>query len=227
MSCAAHHECTYLLITRLKVFVPLTQDGLNGWIFKFVCPGNAMSVLHEGLLMLENGTVNIDLGLQDFCKGKLVKILINRYGNVHSWKNGSIAEWPPIRPSLRSSYANMIPYDWEIVKKFIVNNDIRPKWYRPKQNFSYEAKDIFNKTTGMWNGTMGIIQRGAYDFYAVTALDNCKSVESGQAVHFSAPLQILRFHWFSRLPQDLSLTWNLLYLLPKEKDHIYLDHIQF
>ena len=157
-------SCLHLLITQLKVFVPLTQSGLNGWIFKFVCPGNAMSVLHEGLLMLENGTVNNDLGLHDFCKGKLVKIVIHRYGNVHTDNNGNIVEWPPIRPSLRSSISSMISDDWEIVQKFIENNDIRPKWYRPKQNFSYEAQDIFNKTTGMWNGTMGIIQRGAVDF---------------------------------------------------------------
>ena len=207
----------------LKVFVPLTKNGLNGWIFKFVCPGNTMSILHEGLLMLENGTVNIDMGLHDFCKGKQVKIIIHRYGYAHAYRNGTLAKWPPIN-LLRVSLSSMIPYDWEIIKKFIENNDIQPQWYRPNV---HDVKSFFNETTGVWNGSMGRIQHGEADFFAVAALDQFNSVETAQSAHYSAPLMSIKFHWFSRMPQDLSLTWNLLYLLPKEKDHIYLDHILF
>ena len=176
--------------------------------------------------MLENGTVNIDLGLQDFCKGKHVKIVYRRYGYVKPDSNGILKEWPPINPSMRSSFSLLIPYDWEILKKFIENNDIQPQWYKQKNDFSSEGEDTFNKTTGTWNGTTGMIQRSEADFSAIMGIDSFKSVEIGQCVHISAPLMSFKFKWFSRLPQDLSVTWNLLYLLPKEIDHIYLVHFQ-
>ena len=31
------------------VFVPLTHDGVKGWIFNLVCPGNSMSVSHKDI----------------------------------------------------------------------------------------------------------------------------------------------------------------------------------
>ena len=205
-----------LLIIRLKVFVPLSQGGLNRWIFKFVCPGNAMSILHEGLLMLENGTVNINFGVDDFCKGKHVKIVHRRYGYVKPDSNGNLMEWPAINPSMRSSLSLTIPYDWEIFKKFIENNDIQPQWYEQGYDFGYEGKDTFNKTTGMWNGTSGMIQRGEADFLAIAIVDKFNMMILSTCFHLSAPLTTVKFHWFSRMPQDLSLTWNLLYLFPKE-----------
>ena len=45
------------------------------WIFDFVCPGNAMSISHEGLLLLKNVKVNWNLGFDDVCKEKHVKIV--------------------------------------------------------------------------------------------------------------------------------------------------------
>ena len=55
-----------------KVFVPLNNSGVKGWMFNFVCPGNAMSIFHEGLLLLKNATVNRNLGFDDVCKEKHV-----------------------------------------------------------------------------------------------------------------------------------------------------------
>ena len=56
-----------LLKMMCKVFVPLTHDGVKGWIFDLVCPGNAMSVTHEGLLLLKSATVNRNLGFDEVC----------------------------------------------------------------------------------------------------------------------------------------------------------------
>ena len=60
-----------------KVFVPLTQDGIKGWIFNLVCPGNAMSVSHERLLLLKNATLNRNLGFVNVCKEKHVYVAYN------------------------------------------------------------------------------------------------------------------------------------------------------
>ena len=176
-----------------------------------------MSILHEGLLMHENGTVNSNLGLDHFCKGKHVKILHRRYGYINPDSNGKLKEWPAINPGDRSTLSLMIPYDWEILKVFIENNDILPQWIVRKHNFSYEAEeDSFNKTTGLWTGKSGMIQRGEVDFSANLGADGFKTVELGQGLHYSAPVMSIKWHWHSRLPVELSLTWNLLYLFPKE-----------
>ena len=166
--------------------------------------------------MQENVTVNINFGFDDFCKVKHVKIVHRRYGYVRPDSNGNLIKWPAINPSMRSSLSLMIPYDWEILKKFIENNNIQPEWYEQKHNFDYEGVDTFNKTTGMWNGTGGMIQRGEADFSAIMTGDNFNLLTLSSCFHLSAPLMIVKFHWFSRLPQDLSVTWNLFYLLPKE-----------
>ena len=65
-----------------KIFVPLTHDGIKGWIFKMVCPGYAMSVTLDRLLLLENATVNRNLGFDDVCRDKQV---IVAYNNDPGW----------------------------------------------------------------------------------------------------------------------------------------------
>ena len=67
----------------LKVTVPLTNKGaLRGWIFDLVCPGNAMSVSHERLLLLKNATVNSNLGFNDVCNEKHVFVAYNNLPGV-------------------------------------------------------------------------------------------------------------------------------------------------
>ena len=64
----------------IKVFVPMTHDGFKGWIFNFVCPGNAKSVFHEKLLLLRNATVNKNLGFDEICDKKQVFIDVESGG---------------------------------------------------------------------------------------------------------------------------------------------------
>ena len=59
------------------MFAPFTHDGVKGWIFNLVCPGNAKSVLHERLLLLKNATVNTNLGFDDVCKEKHAYVAYN------------------------------------------------------------------------------------------------------------------------------------------------------
>ena len=60
-----------------KVFVPLTHDGVKSWIFSLVCSGNAMSVYHEGLLLLKSSTAKRNLGFDEVCGEKHVYIAYN------------------------------------------------------------------------------------------------------------------------------------------------------
>ena len=59
------------------MFVPLNHEGVKGWSFKFVCPGYALSISHERLLLLKNATVNRNLGFDEVCKEKRVSIAFN------------------------------------------------------------------------------------------------------------------------------------------------------
>ena len=79
-----------------KVIVPLTHDGVKGWIFKLVCPGNGMSVSHERLLLLKNATVNWNLGFNDVCKEKHVYVAYNNEWGGFEVSNitGEMVEYP-------------------------------------------------------------------------------------------------------------------------------------
>ena len=47
-----------------------------------VCPGNAMSVSHERLLLIKNATVNRNLGFNDVCNEKHVIVAYNNLPGV-------------------------------------------------------------------------------------------------------------------------------------------------
>ena len=70
-------DIDFEIIYILKVFVPLTHDGGKGWIFNLICPGNAMSVSHEKLLLLKNSTFNKNISLDDVCREKQVYVAYN------------------------------------------------------------------------------------------------------------------------------------------------------
>ena len=84
------------LLFFIKVFVPLTHDGVKGWIFKLVCPGYAMSVSHEGLLLLKSATVNRNLGFDDVCVEKHVNVAYNNYPDAFEVSNitGEMVRYP-------------------------------------------------------------------------------------------------------------------------------------
>ena len=47
-----------------------------------VCPGNAMSVSYERLLLLKNATVNSNLGFNDVCNERHVIVAYNNLPTV-------------------------------------------------------------------------------------------------------------------------------------------------
>ena len=54
--------------------MPLKYEGAKGWIFNLVCPGNAMSVSYERLLLQKSATVNWNIGFYDVCKEKHILV---------------------------------------------------------------------------------------------------------------------------------------------------------
>ena len=81
------------------MFVPLTHNGDKGWFFNLVCPGNAMSVYHEGLLLLKNATVNRNLGFDDVCVEKKVYV-----GYNYEWPFFKIERGEMVDTAILSKY---------------------------------------------------------------------------------------------------------------------------
>ena len=140
-----------------KVFVPLTHDGVKGWIFNLVCPGNAKSVSHERLLLLKNATVNKNLGFDDVCKGKHVYVAYNNKPDVFEINNvtGGMVKFP-VKPYVRYT---QIAWEWEIQVAFFESNNIKPQWINA--NYTWGT---LNYTTGQWSGAVGLIQRDEADY---------------------------------------------------------------
>ena len=187
------------------MFVPLTHTGVKGWIFNFVCPGNAMSATHERLLLLKSATVNRNLGFGEVCKDKHVIIAYNNELEVFEVSNitGKMVRYP-VRPYVRY---HPIAHEWEIQEAFFKSYNITPHWI----NCNYTWGTL-NYTTGQWSGAVGLIQRDVAD-YAIRFFAGTYG-RSKQAV-FSPGIQYLPFHWLTRYPLELSPTWNLLGLFTK------------
>ena len=91
------------------MFVPLTHDGEKSWPLKLVCPGNAMSVSHEKLLLQKIATVNMNLGFDDVCKEKIAYAAYNNEPWVFEVSNitGEMVRYP-VEP-----YVKYWPVAWE------------------------------------------------------------------------------------------------------------------
>ena len=191
-----------------KVFVPLTHDGVKGWIFHLVCPGNAMSVPHERLLLLKNATVNRNLGFDDVCKEKHVYFAYNNEEGAFEINNvtGEMVKYP-VNPYV--SYAG-IAWEWEIQGAFFEYHNIKPQWINC--NFTWGT---LNYTTGQWSGAVGLIQRDEAD-YAIAGFAGTYA-RSKVAAFVATNYQPL--HWLTRYPLELPPTWNLLGLFTKEYNH--------
>ena len=187
------------------VSVPLTHDGVKGWIFSLVCPGNAMSVSHNGLMLLTNATVNWNLGFDDVCKEKHVYVAYNNDENVFEINNvtGEMVRFA-VTP-----YVNYvgIAFEWEIQVAFYESNNIKPQWINT--NYTWGT---LNYTTGQWSGAVGLIQRDEADY----ALPGFAFTYSRSKVAFLSTTVYNPKHWLTRYPLELPPTWNLLGLFTKE-----------
>ena len=210
-----------------KVFAPLTRDGLMGWIFKLVCPGYAMSVSHERLLMLKNATVNRNLGFDDVCVEKQVSVAYNNIpwtfevsditgekmnrGYLIPVVKGEMVKYP-LKPIL--GYGNIARH-WEIQAAFFANHNIKPKWINANNTYG-----TLNETTGQWSGAVGLIQRDEAD-YAVQnfagTYGRSKVAAFSQVTHYKPQ------YWLTKYPERLSPMWNLLFLFTEE----YISQIGF
>ena len=196
---------THFYILHIKVFVPLTHDGSKGWILFIVCPGNAMSVSHETLLLLKRATVNRNLGFDDICVAKEVFVA---YINNPPWfevrsTTGEMVRYP-VDPVV--SYTP-VAQDWEIQAAFFKYNNITPHWINCNRTWG-----TLNYTTGQWSGAVGLIQRDEAD-YAMSYFT--ATHPRSKVASFSPGILYGPRCWLTRYPVELSPMWNLLGLFTK------------
>ena len=209
------------------MFVPLTHIGVKGWIFNLVCPGNAMSVTHEGLLLLKTATVNRNLSFDEVCKEKHVFVAFKQFGgsfwlDIDMKKISYVIKGKSYR-ILGGAEMRRYPVDivvdwwqvahqWEIEETFFKNNNINPIWCIDLTGSN--AKGTLNYTTGQWSGMIGMIQRDEVD-YAIM-LGHVASYKNSKVTGFSPATDYYPAHWITRYPLQLSPTWNLFGLFTKE-----------
>ena len=208
-----------------KVFVPLTTpDGVKAWFFELVCPGNAMSVYFQRLLLQKNATVNTNLGFDDVCKDKYVSVAFKQFGGSfqidvsggisyfkkgHSfWIQGAKMVRYQVEPEL--DWWN-VAHQWEIQAAFFEDNNIEPIWCIDEIGSNLWGS--LNYTTGQWSGMVGMIQRDEVD-YAIYGFGLWS--EYSKVAGFSPATDHYAAHWITRAPLALSPTWNLLGLFTKE-----------
>ena len=189
----------------IKVIVPLTHNGVKGWIFNLVCPGNAMSVSHEGLLLLKSATVNRNLGFDDVCAEKHVIVAYNN--DVETFEVSDITGEMVRYPEWKMVGYGNVAYEWEIQAAFFKYNGITPHWINA--NYTWGT---LNYTTGQWSGAVGLIQRDEADY----AIANFAGIYGRSKVAaFSPGINFHPWHWLTRYPLELTPMWNLLGLFTK------------
>ena len=188
------------------MFVPLTHYGIKGWFFYMVCPGNTMSIYHEGLMLLKNAvTVNKNLDFDDVCNQKNVFVA---YNNEHPYFEVSNITGEMVKYQVQPYVSqSIVAHEWEIQAAFFKYNNIIPHWL----NCNYTWGSL-NETTGQWSGAVGLIQRDEADYaifgFAVT-------YPRSRVAAFSPGTEFKPYHWLTRYPLELSPTWNLLGLFTK------------
>ena len=192
------------------MFVPLNHDGKKGWIFNLVCPGNAMSVSHERLLLLKSAAVNSNLSFDEVCKDKHVLVAYNNEPEVFEVSNitGDMVTtgwpWYSVRPVLRWL---PIAWEWELQAAFFKYNNITPHWINA--NYTWGT---LNYTTGQWSGAVGLIQRDEAD-YAIPCFAG--TYPRSKVAAFSPGIDYAPYHWLTRYPLELTPMWNLFGLFTK------------
>ena len=160
-----------------------------------MCPGNAKSLTYEKLLMLKNATVNQNMVFNELCPPHVNIGLGNIQGQFkfewdwEQWK-WIMIEDPPIKVS--DEYSRRC-WDWEIQSSFFKSNNIIPHWI---YHFHF-IQMILNNT---------------FDYCPVQEIVN--TFRLNELTDASSVLSNDQYHWVSRKPDELPLTWNLLYLFP-------------
>ena len=192
------------------MFVPLNHDGTKGWIFNLVCPGNAMSVSHERLLLLKSAAVNSNLSFDDVCKDKHVLVAYNNEPEVFEVSNitGDMVTtgwpWYSVRPVLRWL---PIAWEWELQAAFFKYNNITPHWINANYTWGW-----LDNTTNQWSGAVGLIQRDEAD-YAIWGFAGTHP--RSKVAAFSPGIDYNPLHWLTRYPLELTPMWNLFGLFTK------------
>ena len=165
-----------------------------------------MSITYEKLLLLKNARVNLNLGLNELCPMHVNIGLGLNQGQFlfdsewywdwekEKWKHFySMREYPPIEVSDEYSTRS---WDWEIQAQFFKSNNLIPHWIDDYSHLGF-LKLILNNTVD-YCPVPGIVNTAALNILA----DSSSVIKNPQ------------YHWMTRKPDQLSLTWNLLYLFP-------------
>ena len=187
------------------MFVPVNCDGEKGWIFNLVCPGNAMSVYHERLLLLKSATVNRNLVFDEVCIEKHAFVAYNNWWEIFEVSNitGEMVRYP-VWPVVRW-YS--VAYEWEIQASFFKYNNITPHWI-----YCFYTWGTLNYTTGQWSGAVGLIQKDEAD-YAIWGFAGTHP--RSKVAAFSPGIHYNPKHWLTRYPLELTPMWNLFGLFTK------------
>ena len=103
------------------MFVPRTNDGNKGWVFRVVCPGNFS---HKRLLLLKFEPINRNLGFDEVCRERHVNIAYNNEKTIFEINSGKMVRYP-LKP-----YIGFFPValEWEVQAAFFYVNNIIPHW---------------------------------------------------------------------------------------------------
>ena len=164
-------------------------------MFNMVCPGNAISVFHEMLLLLKNATVNKNLGFDDICNEKHVYVAYNN--NPWFEVSNITGEMVELLVEPYVSYAN-VAHEWEIQAAFFKYNKITPQW--------------LNCNGSWWSRAVGLIQRDEADY---AKGDFACNYERSKVAACSQGTVFSPYYWLTRYPLELSPTWNLLGVFTK------------
>ena len=190
----------------MKVFVPLTHEGAKGWIFNLVCQGNAMSVSHEGLLLLKTATFNKNLGFGEVCKEKRVTVAYNNDVGIFWVSNitGEMLEYPEVMPYV--DYDG-VAKDWEIQAAFFKYNNVTPHWINCNYTWGW-----LDNVTNTWTGATGLIERDEAD-YAIANFAG--TYPRSKVAAFPPGTAFAQDYWLTRYPSELPPMWNLFGLFTK------------
>ena len=177
-----------------------------------------MNVLHKRLLLLNNATVNGNLGFDNVCKEKQVSIGWNqetgtfkmKYEVINettqSWRQSEEMHKYPVEPYVKDQPKN-VANKWEILAAFFARYNIRPIWV-----WGYFSAGTLNYTSGQWSGLMGLIQRDEVDYVVTTLL---QTYERSKVGSYSPGDMYSPQYFYTRFPRELPPTWNLIGLFTK------------